>query len=72
LCCLLYCWWCRRDLSAAINTFTESLNIADHNPIRNGNERERLVAASPVMTKSWGPNWRKQLPRERLRETAEM
>jgi hypothetical protein len=34
-------------------------------------ERERLVTASPVMTKSWGPSWGKQLPGERPRETAE-
>jgi hypothetical protein len=27
-------------------------------------------AASPVMTKSWGPSWGKQLPGERPRETA--
>jgi hypothetical protein len=31
----------------------------------------RLVAASPVMRKSWGTNWGKQLPGERPRETAE-
>jgi hypothetical protein len=30
---------------------------ADHHPIRTGDERERLVTASPVMTKSRGPSW---------------
>jgi hypothetical protein len=33
-------------------------------------EQERLVAASPVMTKSWEPSWGKQLPGVRPRETA--
>jgi hypothetical protein len=49
----------------------KSLRCADHHPIRNGNERERLVSASPVMTKSWGLSWGKKLPGERPRETAE-
>jgi hypothetical protein len=35
--------------------FVKSLNSADHHPIRIGDERERLVAASPVMTKSRAP-----------------
>jgi hypothetical protein len=30
----------------------KSLHFADHRPIRIGDVRERLVAASPVMTKS--------------------
>ena len=51
--------------------FVKSLNSADHHPIRIGDERERLVAASPVMAKSWDPSWGKQLPGERPRETAE-
>jgi hypothetical protein len=38
---------------------------------RIGDERERLVAASLVMTKKWGPSWGKQLPGERPSETAE-
>jgi hypothetical protein len=33
----------------------KSSHCADNNPIRIGDERERLVAASPVMTKSWAP-----------------
>jgi hypothetical protein len=55
----------------AINTFVKSLHCADHHPVRIGNEREPLIAASPVMTKSWGPSWGKQLHGERPRETAE-
>jgi hypothetical protein len=51
--------------------FLKSLNCADHNPIRIGDERERLVTASPVMTKSSGPSWKKQLPGERPRESTE-
>ena len=50
-----HCWWCWRALLAAINTFVKSLNFADHHPIRIGGERERLVTASPVMTKSRDP-----------------
>jgi hypothetical protein len=46
-------------------------NFADYYPIRIGDERERLVTASPVMTKSWGLSWEKQLPGERPRETDE-
>jgi hypothetical protein len=30
-------------------------------PVRIGDERERLVTASPVMAKSWGPNWEKKI-----------
>jgi hypothetical protein len=48
----------------------ESL-FPDRHPTRIGDERERLVTASPVMTKSWGPGWGKRLPEERPRETAE-
>ena len=33
-----------------------SLRYAYHHPIRIGYERERLEAASLVMTKSWGPS----------------
>ena len=40
-------------------------------PIRTGDEREALVTASPVMTKSWGPSWGEQLPGKRPCETAE-
>jgi hypothetical protein len=39
----------------AINTFVKSLHFADHHPIRIGDERERLVTASPVMAKSRAP-----------------
>jgi hypothetical protein len=55
LCCPLRWWWCWRALPAAINTFMKSLHCADHHPIRIGDERERLVTTSPVMTKSWAP-----------------
>jgi hypothetical protein len=63
--------WCWRALPAAINNFVKPLNFADPNSIRVWKERERLVTASPVMTKSWGPSWRKKLPGERPRENAE-
>jgi hypothetical protein len=49
---LFHCWWCWRAIPAAINTFVKSLHCADHRPFGIGDERERLVAASPVMTKS--------------------
>jgi hypothetical protein len=52
LCYPLHCLWCWRALPAAINTFGKSLHCEDHNPIRIGDERVRLVTASPVMTKS--------------------
>jgi len=35
-------------------------------PIRIGGELERLVAASPVMTKSWGPSRLKKYPESHL------
>jgi hypothetical protein len=38
----------------------KSLHCADHHSIRFADERERLLTASPVMTKSLGPSWRKQ------------
>jgi hypothetical protein len=44
---------------------------AEHQPIRIGDERERLVAVSPAMTKSWSPSWGETIPGERPRETAE-
>jgi hypothetical protein len=55
LCCPVHCWWCWRALPAAIKFFVKSLHCADHHPIRIGDERERLVTASPVMTKSRAP-----------------
>ena len=36
--------------------FMESFRCADHRPIRTGDERERLVTASHVMTKCRGPS----------------
>jgi hypothetical protein len=39
---------------AAINTYLKSLHCAYHHFIRTGDERERLVAFSPVKTKSFG------------------
>ena len=44
-----------RIVWAAINTFVKLLHFADHHPIRIGDELERLVTASPVMTKSRAP-----------------
>jgi hypothetical protein len=55
LCYPLQCWWCWRALPAVINTFVKSLHCSDHHPIKIGDERERLVTASPVMTKSRAP-----------------
>jgi len=47
--------------------FMESLRCADHRPVRTGEERERLVTASPEMTKSRGPSWgRKNYPKNGL------
>ena len=37
--------------------FKESFRCAHHRPIRIGDERERLVTASPVMKKYRGPSW---------------
>ena len=42
--------------------FCEIVTLCRPPPIGIGNERGRLVAASPVMTKSLGPSWGKQLP----------
>jgi hypothetical protein len=47
---------------AALSCDLKSLSCADHLPIRIGDERERLVAAWLVMTKSWGPSWGKKKP----------
>jgi hypothetical protein len=69
--CPYHCWWCWRALPAAMNNFVKLLHFADHHLIRTGDERERLVTASLVMTRNWGPSWGKQLPGERPRETAE-
>ena len=62
LCYPLHCWWCWRNLptDTTIITYLKTLHCADHHPIRIGNVRERLVTASPVMTKSLGPSWLKQ------------
>jgi hypothetical protein len=63
----LHCWWCWQALPAVIcNRYAVQMNT----PIRIGDERERLVAALTVMTKSLGPSWGKQFLGERLRETA--
>jgi hypothetical protein len=51
--------------------FYEVVYFTDHHLIKIEDERKRLVAASPVMTKSWSFSWGKQLPGERSRETAE-
>ena len=48
----LHCFWCWRAPLAAINTFAKSLHYADHHPARIWDERERLVTARPVITKS--------------------
>jgi hypothetical protein len=57
-------------LASSTSGGLQSLRLAGHHPVRIGNERERLVEASPLMTKSRGPSWGKQLPGERPRETA--
>jgi len=51
--------------------FCEIVTLANHHPTRIGDEQERLVTDSPVMTKSWGLSWWKRLCGERPRETAE-
>jgi len=56
-----------RALPVAIKKIVKSIRWADHPPIRILDERDRLVAASPVMTKSWGPSRGKQLSSERTR-----
>ena len=56
----------QRRSALLCNRFT----VQTATPIRTGDERERLVTVSPVMTKN-GPSWGKQLPGERPRETAE-
>ena len=38
----------------------KSLRCSEHYPMKVEDKRERLVAASPVMTKSWGPSRAKQ------------
>jgi hypothetical protein len=50
-----HCWWCWRAIPAAIKTFVELLHCSEHHPIKIGDERERLVTALPVMTKSRAP-----------------
>jgi hypothetical protein len=62
----LSCWWCWRALPAAINTSVKSLYCVDHHPIRIGDERERLVTASPVMTKSRAPTGGNNYPENGL------
>ena len=55
-----------RVLPAAINTFVKSLHCADHHPIRIGDERERLVTASPVMTIAGTPAGENNYPENGL------
>jgi hypothetical protein len=43
--------------------FYEIVIIHRPPPIRIGDERERLVAASLVMTMSWDPSWEEAIPR---------
>jgi len=50
-----WCWWCWRALTATINTFMKSLHCTNHHPIRIGGEWERLVTATPVLTKCRAP-----------------
>ena len=60
LCATLYtiCGFC--DLYQRRSTFMLSFRCADHHPIWIGDERGRLVSASPMMTKETlkGPSWR--------------
>ena len=45
------------ELHRRRSPFMESFRCADHRLVRTGDERERLVTAPPVMTKSRGPSW---------------
>jgi hypothetical protein len=58
-------------LASSFSGDLQSLRYSDHHPIRTGDEQERLVAASSMMTRSCPPQLGEQLPRELLRETAE-
>ena len=42
--------------------FYDIVTLCRPPPHQHWDEREWLVTASPVMTKSWGPCWGKQLP----------
>ena len=57
LCATLWTYGGVGELYRRRTPFMESFRCADHRPIRIGDEREWLVAASPVMTKSRGPSW---------------
>ena len=57
LCAALHTFGGVGELYRRRSPFMESFRCADHRPIRIGDERERLVTASPVMTKSRGPSW---------------
>jgi hypothetical protein len=46
--------------------FVKSLHSADHHSTRIMDERERLVTALPVMTKSWRPSWGNNYPEKSL------
>jgi hypothetical protein len=67
---------CKKALNPARHVLEDtphqmtSLHFSDRHLIRTGDERERLVTASFVMLKSWGPSWVKQLPGKRPSETA--
>jgi hypothetical protein len=55
-------------LASSTSGDLQLLRRADQHFMRIGDERERLVTASPVMTKSW---LGETIPGERPRETAE-
>jgi hypothetical protein len=69
LCCPLHCLWFWRALPAAINTFVRSLDCVNLHPIRIWDEREQLVTASPVMTKSRAPAAGSNYPKNGLVKT---
>jgi hypothetical protein len=50
----------------AIIFFVKLLRCEDHHPIKIGDERERLVAASPVMTMCWEHSWGNNYPENGL------
>jgi len=56
-CATLYTFGGVGKLYRRRSPFLESFRCADHRPIRTGDERGRLVTASPVITKCRGPSW---------------
>jgi hypothetical protein len=53
-------------LASSNSSDLQSLRCADHHPIRIWDERERLLTATPVIKKSWGPSWGSNYPESGL------